>query len=60
MDTDRIVGAVKQAAGLLRKAAGRLLGDARLVVEGEDEIAAGKVQNALGGARDELKDQAKK
>jgi uncharacterized protein YjbJ (UPF0337 family) len=60
MDKDRITGAAKEAAGNLKQAAGKMLGDAKLFVAGQDEIAQGEVQNALGGVKDELKDSLKK
>lgn len=52
MDKDRIAGAANQAKGALKKVAGKALGDAKLVAEGEGDKAKGKVQNAIGGMKD--------
>lgn len=55
MDKDRIDGALKQAKGSVKETAGKLLGDAKLKNEGKADKVAGKVQNAVGGAKDALK-----
>jgi uncharacterized protein YjbJ (UPF0337 family) len=60
MNKDRIEGAAKQAKGTLEVAAGKVLGDAKLVAEGESDKAEGKLQNAAGGVKDALKDVLKK
>jgi uncharacterized protein YjbJ (UPF0337 family) len=52
MDKNRIDGAGKQVAGGIKEAGGKLTGDAKLKAEGRIEKAAGKVQNAVGGAAD--------
>jgi uncharacterized protein YjbJ (UPF0337 family) len=52
MDKDRIEGAAKQAKGAVKEAAGKLTGDAKLKGEGKAEKLAGKLQNAVGGAKD--------
>ena len=52
MDKDRIKGSAKQAKGALKKAAGKLTGDAKLKAEGASDKVADKIQNAVGGARD--------
>jgi uncharacterized protein YjbJ (UPF0337 family) len=59
MDKDRIAGAAKQAKGAIKEAAGKTLGDAKLVVEGEHDKAEGKIQNAVGGAKDVLRKSLK-
>ena len=46
MDKDRIKGSVEQAKGSVKEAVGKATGDAKLEVEGRNEKAAGKVQNA--------------
>nr|WP_294554053.1 CsbD family protein [uncultured Rhodopila sp.] len=56
MDKDRIIGSAKQVEGTLRETAGKVLGDARLAAEGREEKAEGKIQNAVGGAKDIVKD----
>ena len=35
-------------------------GDAKLEVEGQNEKAAGKVQNAIGGVKDAVREAVKK
>jgi uncharacterized protein YjbJ (UPF0337 family) len=60
MDKDRIAGAAKQAKGAIEVAAGKVLGDAKLVAEGQQNKAAGKLQNAAGGVKDAGKDLLKK
>ena len=42
------------------KTVGKVAGDAKLEVEGRNEKAAGKVHNAVGGAKDALRDALKK
>jgi uncharacterized protein YjbJ (UPF0337 family) len=59
MNKDRIAGAAKQAAGAIEEAAGKTLGDAKLAVEGRNKKTEGKIQNAVGGAEDVLKEAAK-
>jgi uncharacterized protein YjbJ (UPF0337 family) len=60
MDQDRIAGVAKQAKGAIKEAAGKAFGDAKLVVEGEHDKAEGRVQNAVGGAKDALRESLKK
>jgi uncharacterized protein YjbJ (UPF0337 family) len=55
MDMDRIIGAGKQMIGSAKEAIGRLVGDAKLQVDGKAEQVAGKLQNAVGTAKDTLK-----
>jgi uncharacterized protein YjbJ (UPF0337 family) len=55
MDKDRIVGAVKQAKGAVKEAAGKVLGDAKLTADGKSDKVEGKIQNAIGGLKDTLK-----
>ncbi len=55
MDKDRLKGAAKQAEGKVKEVIGKVLGDAKLKGEGKAEQTAGKVQNAVGGAKDALR-----
>jgi len=59
MDKDRIAGAAKQAKGAVKEAAGKLTGDAKLEGEGKADKVAGKVQNAVGGMKDAVRESAK-
>ena len=60
MDKDRVAGAAKEAKGSLKHVAGSLLGDSKLKAEGNADKAAGKVQNAVGGLKDKIRDASKK
>jgi uncharacterized protein YjbJ (UPF0337 family) len=60
MDKDRIAGSAKQVQGTIKEAAGKVLGDAKLTAEGKSEKVEGKIQNAVGGVKDELKEELKK
>ncbi len=55
MDKDRIKGAATQAKGALKEAAGKALGDSKLVADGKSDKLQGKLQNAVGGLKDALK-----
>jgi uncharacterized protein YjbJ (UPF0337 family) len=55
MNKDRIVGSIKQGAGIIKQETGNLVGDAKLQADGKIEIAAGKLQNAKGSLKDSLK-----
>ena len=56
MDKDRIKGSTKQAEGSVKEAAGKLTGDAKLQAEGMKDKFDGKVQNAVGGLKDAIKE----
>jgi uncharacterized protein YjbJ (UPF0337 family) len=58
MDNDRIAGAAKQAKGAVKEAAGKALGDSKLVADGKSDKVEGKIQNAVGGVKDALKEKA--
>ncbi len=59
MDKDRIAGSAHQAKGAVKQGIGHLVGDEKLAAEGAAEKAAGKLQNAVGGAKDALRDALK-
>ena len=56
MDKDRVAGAVKQAKGLLKEAAGRVTGDTKTEAKGKGERAGGKLQSMIGGVKDAVRD----
>jgi uncharacterized protein YjbJ (UPF0337 family) len=60
MDKDRIAGAAKQAKGAVKEVAGKVLGDSKLQAEGKADKVEGKVQNAVGGAKDAVRDAVRK
>ncbi len=59
MDKDRIKGAANQAKGAIKESAGKMTGDAKLESEGKADKIAGKVQNAVGGMKDKLREIAR-
>lgn len=60
MDKDRVSGSAKQMKGTIKETAGKLMGDAKIQAEGKAEKTAGKIQNAVGGARDAVREALKK
>jgi uncharacterized protein YjbJ (UPF0337 family) len=60
MDKDRIHGAVDQAKGAIKEGAGKLTGDQKLQAEGKADKLAGKAESAVGGAKDSVRDAARK
>jgi uncharacterized protein YjbJ (UPF0337 family) len=52
MDSDRITGAAKEAAGKVEGFAGRMVGDRATEAEGQAREAEGIVENFVGQARD--------
>lgn len=60
MDKDRIEGAGHQAKGAVKETVGKMTGDTKTRAEGAAEKAGGKVQSAVGGAKDTIRDAAKR
>ena len=60
MDKDRVEGSLHQAKGKVKEVAGKITGDAKLEGEGKAENTAGKVQNAVGGVKDSIRDAVNK
>ena len=56
MDKDRIVGSAKEIKGSVKETIGKAVGDAKLESEGKAEKVAGKIQNAIGGLKDALRE----
>ena len=56
-DHDRIEGAAKNIGGKIKEVAGKVTGDTKLQAEGKAEQLEGTVQNAIGGAKDSLRDK---
>ena len=44
-----------QAKGAVKKASGKVMGDARLQAEGKADNAEGKLQNAVGGLKNAIR-----
>lgn len=55
MNKDRVIGAGKQIVGSIKQMIGRLMGDAKLRVDGKATEVEGKLQNAVGGTKDVLR-----
>ena len=58
MSGDRFQGAVREVAGEVKEAAGRVAGDAKLQASGKFDRAAGTVQQSYGMAMQDLQDFA--
>jgi uncharacterized protein YjbJ (UPF0337 family) len=56
MDKNRVAGAAKQAKGAVKETIGKAVGDAKLQADGKAEKAEGKLQNAVGGLNDSVRD----
>jgi len=55
MDRNRIVGSGKQIKGSIKETVGKIVGDAKLQLDGKADRAEGKVQNMVGTIKDSLK-----
>jgi uncharacterized protein YjbJ (UPF0337 family) len=55
MDKDRIKGAADQAKGAIKDAAGRATGDTKLQADGKADKLTGKVESAVGGLKDAVR-----
>jgi len=60
MDKNRVIGAAKAAKGAVEIAIGKATGDAKLQADGHADKAEGRVQNAIGGLNDTVRDAVKK
>ena len=55
MDKDRIAGAAKEIKGSVKETIGKATGDTKLEADGKADKVEGKIQNAVGGLKDALK-----
>ena len=55
MDKDCINGAANQAKGAIKETAGKMTGDTKLQTEGVLDKDKGKIESAVGGAKDTLR-----
>jgi uncharacterized protein YjbJ (UPF0337 family) len=60
MDKDRVAGAAKSIKGSVKETIGKVTGDAKLQSDGRMDQAKGKLQNAVGGVKDAVRDSLKK
>ncbi len=56
MNKDRIEGSIEQAKGKTKEVAGKVTGDTKLEGEGKAQKTGGKIQNAVGGLKDTVKE----
>lgn len=59
MDKDRVEGSAKKIKGDIKEGIGKATGDAKLRTEGKADKTAGKIQNAVGGIKDAMRDKDK-
>jgi len=52
VDKDRVKGAANQAKGRIKETWGKATGDAKTEAEGKADKAEGRMQNAVGGAKE--------
>jgi uncharacterized protein YjbJ (UPF0337 family) len=57
MDKDRVIGSAKIVKGKAKVAIGKAIGDTKLTAQGYAETVEGKVQNAVGGTKDTIRDE---
>ncbi len=60
VDENRVEGALDKAKGAFKEGAGKLTGDEKLKTEGMADKAKGSAESAVGGAKDSVRDAAKK
>jgi len=60
VDKDRVKGAGQNLRGKVKEAAGKVTGDSKLKAEGKADQVVGKLRNAVGGAKDALRDADRK
>lgn len=60
MDKDRVAGGARKITGATKETVGRATGDRDLEAEGTAEKAAGRVQSAVGKAKDAARELAGK
>jgi uncharacterized protein YjbJ (UPF0337 family) len=56
VDKDRVEGSATNMGGKLKEGLGRMTGDSKLEAEGKGDQVKGKIQNAIGGVKDALKE----
>lgn len=56
MDEDRTKGAAKNVGGKVKEGLGKALGDEKMKREGQADQVSGKVQNAVGGLKDKVRE----
>ena len=59
MDKDRIQGAADQAKGAVKETVGKAIGDVKLQTDGQADKLKGKIESAVGGVKDAVRDATK-
>lgn len=60
MDNDKLKGAVDQTKGAIKEAVGKTIGDQKLQAEGTADKLTGKLESAVGKAKEDLRDVVNK
>jgi uncharacterized protein YjbJ (UPF0337 family) len=56
MDDNRVKGAARKVGGKVKEGVGRAVGDEKLKREGQVDQVTGKVENTVGGLKDEVRE----
>lgn len=56
MDKDRLIGSAKVVKGKAKVAIGKAIGNVKLQTEGKADKIEGRVQNAVGGIKDTIRE----
>ena len=60
MDKDRVEGAAKNMGGKIKEGVGKATGDEKLRREGQVDQVKGRAENAVGGAKDAVREKLNK
>ena len=60
MENDKLKGAVDQTKGAIKEAVGKTIGDKKMQAEGSVDKLTGKLENAVGDAKETLRDVVNK
>lgn len=60
MNKDQFKGAVDQAKGTMKEAVGKTIGNTKMQAEGAADKLTGKIESAVGGAKETLRDVVNK
>lgn len=60
VDKNRVDGTLDKAKGAVKEGVGKVTGDEKLKTEGMADKAKGSAKSAIGGAKDTVRDAAKK
>ncbi len=60
VDHNRVEGSMDQAKGAIKEGFGKVTGDQKTQAEGAAQKTAGKVESAVGGAKDAARDTLNK